>query len=229
MSKKEKENKDMTPDTEVLSPEEMGTAPEETSEEASTKNEAASEGGEEAVSKDDAVTDVLTANEKKNKDDDVTDVLANKEKKSDDEMTVPQKMGAKSEARKWAKESKAQDDIEEYKARKKEKEGPVEKAGPIKGFGLAALIIMILGIIGIGLIIAFYVIIPGAPVYKGAAAKGYSQYNMDGYVPAEPTVIVPTNTDAEEETTEAEPEKETPTDASDTDADNTVGTIGREV
>jgi molecular chaperone GrpE len=43
MSKKEKENKDMTPDTEVLSPEEMGTAPEETSEEALEEEEASKE------------------------------------------------------------------------------------------------------------------------------------------------------------------------------------------
>ena len=226
MSKKDEKG------TELLTPEMMGTPEEITDPEepavTDDKDTAAEKEPEEKAPADNSEE---PGDEPEIGEDEITDVLIKKK----EEETVPQKMGAKSEARKWAKDSKAEDDIEEYKKRKKEKKEmqQTEKGGAVKFFGILALIGMLAGAVGIGLILAFYVFIPGDPVYKGAAAKGFSAYSMDGYVPAEPEKL-PTPTDAVEttvdDTTEVEP---TPTDATDTDAapegGQDVGAIGGEV
>ncbi len=229
MSKKKKNE---TPDTEVLSADEMGVPGEEAVKDADDAAadvkkvaENAADDVEDAVSDtadtaDDAVTDVLTRDKKKSKDDAVTDVLTKDKKAADsDDETVPQKMGAKSDARKWAADSKAQDDIKEYQERKKEQEGVKEKGGAVKVFGIIALLIMLAGAAGIGLILAFYVFMPGDPVYKGAAAKGFSTFNIEGYVPKTPEVLPTTPTDAEPEGTATDADK----DASKGDADKDTG------
>ena len=234
MSKKDEKG------TELLTPEMMGT-PEEITDPEEPAVTDDKDSAAEKVEKESAEKEEKNLAEKSEEpvedaaeevgEDEITDVLIKKK----EEETVPQRMGAKSEARKWAKDSKAEDDIEEYKKRKKEKKEmqQTEKGGVVKFFGILALIGMLAGAVGIGLILAFYVFIPGEPVYKGAAAKGFSAYSMDGYVPAEPEKL-PTPTDAVEtivdDTTEVEP---TPTDATDTDAapegGKDVGAIGGEV